>query len=249
MAISPQRHLLKKFFTLLFITISMALLSQESHHKWQRFSGKWIVDNSRAMEVNGWASPWDYYELLEYNSIISLKDFKDYSEISVTANITERIDSPVEVLIPFAITSEHASWFYRMYAFKLSGGFWGINKVSLIFTDKNDKSKPNATKNNRVIQEIASKNFKVKYGRDYNFKILFENGNVALYINGEKVLCAPFTEKTNYGRIAISSRNAKVAIDNVEVKKGQDLIFLDDFHQDSIYVRVLKATKEVKKAD
>jgi len=227
----------------------MELPSQESHHKWQRFSGKWVVENSRAMEVNGWASPWDYYELIEYNSIVSLQDFKDYSEISISANITERINSLAELLISFAITSESASWFYRMYGFKLSGGFWGINKVSFIFTDKNDKSKPNATKNNRLVQELASNTCKVKYGRDYNFKILFENGNVALYINGEKVLCAPFTEKTNYGRIAISSRNAKVAIDNVEVKKGQDLIFLDDFNEDSIYVRVVKATREVNRAD
>ncbi|HOK93866.1 MAG TPA: hypothetical protein PLN03_13720 [Spirochaetota bacterium] len=241
---------MKKIFILLFITLfMMELPSQESHHKWQRFSGKWVVENSRAMEVNGWASPWDYYELIEYNSIVSLQDFKDYSEISISANITERINSLAELLISFAITSESASWFYRMYGFKLSGGFWGINKVSFIFTDKNDKSKPNATKNNRLVQELASNTCKVKYGRDYNFKILFENGNVALYINGEKVLCAPFTEKTNYGRIAISSRNAKVAIDNVEVKKGQDLIFLDDFNEDSIYVRVVKATREVNRAD
>ena len=249
MAISPQRHLLKKFFTLLFITISMALLSQESHHKWQKFSGKWIVDNSRAMEVNGWASPWDYYELLEYNSIISLRDFKDYSEISVTANITERMDSPAEVLIPFAITSEHASWFYRMYAFKLSGGFWGINKVSLIFADKNDKSKPPATKDNRLLNELASASCKVKYGRDYNFKILFENGNVSFFINGEKILCAPFPEKTNYGRIAISSKNAKLAIDKVTIKQGENILFFDDFNQDSIYVRVVKAIRETKTTD
>jgi len=249
MAISPQRHLLKKFFTLLFITISMALLSQESHHKWQRFSGKWIVDNSRAMEVNGWASPWDYYELLEYNSIISLKDFKDYSEISVTANITERIDSPVEVLIPFAITSEHASWFYRMYAFKLSGGFWGIDKVSLIFTDKNDKSKPPSTKNNRSVQEIASSICKVKYGKDYNFKIIFDNAMISFFINDEKVLTAPFSESNINGRIAISSRNAKISIDKVEIKKSGNVIFCDEFDNNSIYVRVVKATREVQQKD
>jgi hypothetical protein len=240
---------LKKLFTFLLITLTIALHSQESYHNWQKFSGKWIVENSRAFEVNGWASPWNYYELLEYNSIISLQNFQDYSEISVTANITERIQSPVEFLIPFAITSESASWFYRMYALKLSGGFWGINKVSLIFTDRNDKSKPIATKDKRLVKEIASNSCKVKYGIDYNFKILFENGDVSFFVNEQKVLSSPLPDKTNYGRIAISSRNAKIAIDKVEVKRGNEVLFFDDFNKDSIYVRVVKATREVQKSN
>ncbi|HPF07989.1 MAG TPA: hypothetical protein PK293_18235, partial [Spirochaetota bacterium] len=144
----------------------------------------------------------------------------------------------------FAVTSESKSWFYHMYAFKLTGGFWGMNKVSFIHSDRLDKTKPFATKNNTFVKELASADCKVKYDKMYNYRIAFEGTDVVLYINGEKILAAPFPEKSHEGRIAISARNVKIAVDKVEVKQGDKIIFEDDFNEDSIYVRTLKVRRE-----
>jgi hypothetical protein len=53
-------------------------------------------------------------------------------------------------MISFAVTSESQQWFYHMYAFKITGGFWGMDKVSFIHSDRLDKTKPFATKNNTL---------------------------------------------------------------------------------------------------
>lgn len=50
--------------------------------------------------------------------------------------------------------------------------------------------------------------------------------------------------KSNEGRIAISARNVKIAVDKVEVKQGDKILFEDDFNEDSIYVRTLKVRRE-----
>jgi hypothetical protein len=147
-------------------------------------------------------------------------------------------------MISVAVTSESQSWFYHIYAFKLTGGFWGINKASFIYSDRLDKSKPFNTKNNTFVQELASADCKVKYDRVYNYHIAFEGTNIVLYINGEKILAAPFPEKSHDGRIAISARNIKIAVDKVEVRQKDKVIFEDDFNEDSIYVRTLKVTRE-----
>jgi hypothetical protein len=78
----------------------------------------------------------------------------------------------------------------------------------------------------------------------YNYHIAFEGTNIVLYINGEKILAAPFPEKSHDGRIAISARNIKIAVDKVEVRQKDKVIFEDDFNEDSIYVRTLKVTRE-----
>lgn len=228
---------------LLLLSLHYAF-AQETHHKWQRYSGKWFVSDSKAFESNGWAITWNLYELAEYNSILTLKPFYGYSSIDLKAEINERIKSPSEFMISFAVTSESQSWFYHMYAFKITGGFWGMNRAFFIYSDRLDKSKPFATKNNTFVKELASASCRVKYDKMYNYRIAFEGADVVLYINGERILAAPFPEKSHDGRIAISARNVKIAVDKVEVKDGEKIIFEDDFNEDSIYVRVLKVTRE-----
>lgn len=235
---------MKYKFTLFIIIISTIAFGQEKHHLWQRFSGKWIVSNSKASETNGWALSWKFYEIAEYNTILSLNPFNKYTFITLNAEINERIKTPSEIMLSFAVTSESQQWFYHMYAFKLTGGFWGMNKVSFIHSDRLDKTKPFATKNNTFVKELASAKCSVKYDKMYNYRIAFEGTDVVFYINGEKILSAPFPEKSHEGRIAISARNVKIAVDKVEVKQGDKTIFEDDFNEDSIYVRTLKVTRE-----
>jgi len=206
-------------------------------------SGIWEVKNSNAYETQGKAVYWNYYELLNLNSILSLKPFSNYSSLDLVMNITERIESPAEIMIVFNVTSESQSWYYHMYAFKLTGGYWGINKASLIYSDRADKSKPYTIKDNVFVRELASTDCKVKYCKNYTYSVIFEKTDVVLYINGEKILSAPIPEKNYDGRIAVSSRNAKIAIDRITLKKEKQIIFEDDFNDNSIYVKILKVQK------
>jgi len=237
---------LKYKYLILFIIIFLCqnLFSQEKWHKWQRLSGKWQTVCSIAQEIKGSYIRWNYYEILDYNTILSINPFFDMSSANISTKILERTESPSELMLSFAVTSESQSWFYHMYSFKLTGGFWGMNKVSFIHSDRLDKTKPFATKNNTFVKELASADCKVKYDKMYNYRIAFEGTDVVLYINGEKILAAPFPEKSHDGRIAISARNVKIAVDKVEVKQGDKTIFEDDFNEDSIYVRALKVTRE-----
>ena len=231
-------------FILLFSGLSYASESPTEKTKWQKLLGQWQIIDSQVVENRAWASPWEYYELLKYNTIITIKPLLNHNSIIINSSIFDRFKSPSEFMISFAVTSESASWFYHMYAFKLTGGFWGMNKVSFIHSDRLDKTKPFATKNNTFVKELASADCKVKYDKMYNYRIAFEGTDVVLYINGEKILAAPFPEKSHEGRIAISARNVKIAVDKVEVKQGDKIIFEDDFNEDSIYVRTLKVRRE-----
>jgi len=243
--LKKRNKLKKRYLVLPVLILSMVipLFSQEVHHKWQRMAGIWEVKNSHAFETQGKAIDWNYYELLNLNSILSLKPFSNYTSIDLVMNITERIESPAEVMISFNITSESQSWFYHLYAFKLTGGYWGMNKAALIYSDRADKSKPFTSKNNIFVKELASVDCKIKFDKAYNYRVAFEGENIVLYINEDKILSAPFPEKNHDGRIAVSSRNTKIAVDKIAVKKGSQVIFEDDFNNDTIYVKVLKVQK------
>lgn len=195
------------------------------------------------VETQGRAVAWNYYELLNLNTILSLKPYNSYTSIDSVITIFERIESPAELILSFNITSESKNWFYHMYAFKLSGGYWGINKATLIYSDRADKSKSFNTKYNAFVKEIASTDCKVKYDKAYKYRIAFEGTNVVLYINNEKILSAPFPENSHDGRIAISSKNVKIAVDKIEVIQNGKTIFEDDFNENSIFVKILKVQK------
>ena len=226
------------FFIILLVTIP--LFSQEKNHNWQRVSGKWEVRSSKVFETRGGGLDWNYYELLNFNTLLSLKDFNNYTSINYTINVTKRIKSPTEIMFPFAVTSE--SGFYHMYAFKITGDFWNMDNVSFIHSDRLDKTKPFATKNNSFVNTLASAKCKIKYNNVYNYRVAFEGENAVLYIDGKRILSAPFPEKNRNGRIGISSRNVLLAVDKIEIKTGDQTVFVDDFNEDSIYVRVLRAS-------
>ena len=205
-------------------------------------SGRWEIKDSKVYGTQPGTIGWGYYEILNFNTLLSLKDINNYTSIDYTVNATKRVKTPTEIMLPFAVTSESASWFYHMYAFKITGDFWNMDTVSFIYSDRLDKTKPFSTKNNAFVKELASAKCKIKYDKTYNYRVAFEGNNVVLYIDGKRVLSTPFPGKNHNGRIAISSRNVLIAVDKIEVKAGDKTVFVDDFNEDSIYVRVLKAT-------
>lgn len=237
-----------KFIAVIIFILAVSFVSANENQKWQRFSGKWVVENSRVTETNAWAAPWNYYELINNNSLVSLKDFNGYSSIEYTMEVFDRVKSPAEVLVSFGVRSEYKSWLYHIYGFKISGGFWGLNRVSLIHSDMKNRTLPYATKDNIFINELASEKFRMKYKMKYDCRIDISGNEATLYVDGEKVLTGTLPSDNYKGRIAFSSKNTKLAIDNVRVKKGDKIIFEDDFNEDSIYVRTVKG-RIVKSGD
>lgn len=230
-------------FALLSLVISISLLHADVKTKWEKFGVTWIVADSKAEPRYAPAAAWNYTELTNYNSIISDSILSDYNSIDVRAQLFERMKTPCDFMISFAVTSEYKAWYYHVYSFRFTGGFWGMNRVALIHSDRLDRSKPFNTKNNRFVNELASAKCSVRYNRMYNFRVAFEGADVVLYINGEKALSYPFPEKSHSGRIAVSTRDVKVSVDRIWVKRDDKIIFEDDFDSDSIHVNVIKATR------
>lgn len=240
---------IKSILLILILASEIAVFSQSNEFKWQKSGGNWEVKDSRATETHGYTSGWDYYYLSNYNMIFSLQDFKDFNAIEFTAEMFDREKSPVELAISFAVRSEYKSWYYHMYAIRFTGDFWNIDKVELIHSDRQDKSLPYTAKNNRFVKVLASGKCKIKYGKAYNYRITFEGDLINLFINGEKVFTATRPARDLSGKIAISSGNAKLSIDRVRVLKDNTVLFEDEFDTNTIYVRKIKASLEVKPGD
>lgn len=237
-------------FTVSAILLSAAsLLPQGKECNWQRLGGKWEVRESAAREINAFATPWNYYYILGRNTILSLRDFNDYNAIEFTAMMFGREKSPVELTVSFAVRSDFKSWYYHMYGLRFTGGFWCMDTVELIHSDRQDKSLPYNIKSNRFVNVLASGECRIKYGSAYNYRIAFEGDYINLYINGEKIFAAKRPVDDISGRIAISSANAKLTIDKVRIFKDNHILFEDDFNIDSIYVKKINATLEKRQKD
>ena len=94
---------LKKLIVLIMGVLIMSNVLAKDNNKWQSYTGKWVVGNSRVTETRGAALPWNYYELINNNSIVSLQDFSGYSSIEFTIEIFDRVKSPAEILISFGV--------------------------------------------------------------------------------------------------------------------------------------------------
>lgn len=238
-----------RYYILFLLLFSNSVFSQGGEVTWQRIGGKWEVKDSIAVEHNGFTSPWNYYYLMNLNTIFSLQDFNNYNAIEFTAKMFDRKKSPVELTVSFAVRSEYKSWYYHMYGLRFTGDFWNIDTVELIHSDRKDKTLPYTVKNNKFVNVLASGCCKIKYGRDYNYRIAFEGDFINLYIDGKKIFSARRPVEDISGKIAISSGNARLSLDRVRILKDSEVIFEDDFNTDSIYVKKIKATLEVKPKD
>lgn len=227
----------------------MPLFPQGKEHNWQRLGGKWFINESKASEVNASPIHWNYYYILNFNTILSLHNLTNYNAIEFTAEMFDREKSPVELTVSFAVRSEYKSWYYHMYGLRFTGDYWNIDTVELIHSDRKDKTLPYNVKNNKFVNVLASGDCKIKYGKAYNYRITFEGESINLYVNGEKIFTAKRPVEDISGKIAISSGNAKISIDKVRVLKDSEVIFEDDFNTDTIYVKKLKAVRQVKSDD
>ncbi len=232
--------MMKQIFFCFIIFFTTQTFSAD--YKWQRMSGKWEIKNSRLTEKKAYTSPWNYYELLNMNSIVSMESLKNFDVMEFDFKIHDRFESPAEFWVSFAVRSPEKKWFYHMYSIRLSGGFWWLGDAHLLYCDRKDKTKKLRTKRNTSIKKLKSESCWFRYGKKYHGKIKFQGKRVSFYIDGEKVLSGELPCEDHSGRIALSTKNTRVTIDKILVKNGNEVVFQDDFNSDTIYVRKLKAS-------
>ncbi len=227
---------------LVLITAGVKQSPADDIYKWQRFSGNWSIKNSYLHELRAWASPWHFYELLNYNTVTSKKKLENYNllEFSFTVNkpgieIKTR-DKVPEFMVSFNITSPYKNWNFHLYGIRFTGDRDEINTINLIHSDRIDKTKKYATKNNTFVKVLTSKNVKLEYGKEYKVKIQLAGNNAILSIDGKKILSDTMPEKENGGKIAFSSKNLLLKIGDVKVYNNKEIVFEDDFTKDTIYV-------------
>lgn len=246
------------FITILItvLTIQLNLFPEEPQNKWNWFNGEWVVENSQIVEKRGWVSPWNYYALVDFNSIISISPLENYSTIEFTLTALNRhpdntprgkreLTDNCEFMASFAVTSVKDEWYYHLYGIKISGDKKDLNTVTLVYSDITDRTKKLSEKNNYFMKELASGKFPMGYDREYRVKIEIIKEKITFFLDGKPVLKGSLPAPGHDGRIGFSSRNLYVKIGNVKVSNNKGIIFQDSFDRDSLFIRKLK----VKRAD
>lgn len=241
------------FSIIVLMTAGVKTTPADDNYKWQRFSGNWEIKNSHLSETRAWASPWYYYELLNYNSVTSKNRLGHYNslEFSFTVNkpgieIKTR-DKVPEFMVSFNITSPFKNWNFHIYGMKFTADEEAVREVGLIFSDRINRTLRYATKNNTFVKVLTSKTIKLEYGKEYKVKINLAGNNAVLIIDGEKILSGKMPENEHEGKIAFSSKNLLLKIRDVKVYNNKEIVFKDDFTKDTIYVPKKKARKSKKK--
>ena len=245
---------LKKSSILIALIISVfSGIHAEDKPTWFQLSGKWKIDESRLSETRGWPNRWWYYELLNHNTIITTQDLADYDSISFTVNLTssdaKRGDSPSAFIVFWGAQRPDANWFFHFYGIQFTGDASSIQKLSIIFSDRIDISKPYATKNNYYVKELISINHPLPYNKDFQCYLRFSDTDVSFYIYNEKIISVAANElKDNKnGRIGFSSSYCLPSIEYVNVMKNKEKVFEDGFDVNSLFVPTARATVEKTK--
>jgi hypothetical protein len=133
-----------------------------------------------------------------------------------------------------------------MCAIKIKGNSDYLENISLVFSDRIDKTRKYAVKHNTFVKELSSKKIRLDYGKEYSIKIDLRGKNVIVYIDGKETLNGQIPESEHGGRFALSSKNLILKVKEFTVFNNKKIIFKDDFTQDTIYVPRRRARK-VKK--
>jgi hypothetical protein len=242
---------LYKLFTAVLIFISSLSVYSDASFKWIWFGGSWEISENKLYEKKINAIRWDYYELINYNTLISNNPIENFSEFRYSINISEPNSSifkkftPFEQMTFFSATSPHLSYYYHLFAVKFTGSKKRIEKISFIKSDIKNSTYGYGQKFNFFVKEISSKKINLEYNKTYNIIIKINNPDITVFIDEEEVLKSKIPEKSIAGKFGFSSRNAGIEIGPVKIlDKNQEVLFDDDFSQNSIYIPTMKAKKE-----
>ncbi|PKL37717.1 MAG: hypothetical protein CVV44_15355 [Spirochaetae bacterium HGW-Spirochaetae-1] len=215
----------------------------EEQAKWYRIAGYWTVQDSLLTENRGRSSIWGYHELMNYNTLVTVDSYPQYTNYSADIKIFNVKRTPVEILFAFLVNSPHLHYYYNFYAFKLTGSAEKITRISLIQSQRKNDALPFNAKFNYTIKELQGVDYSLNYNEKHAIKITFDEKKATLNINGKPVISFELPVENMEGRFAISNRNASIQIDKITIKNGKEILFTDDFNYDSIKVFKVKAVK------
>jgi len=236
---------------------SSAPVTEQADAKWIRMGGMWNIKDGRAVESRGAPVIWDYHELMNYNSLVSLPDKNEssFTEMSAKFSLSSVKSNVVEAILAFAMQSPYMRYYYNFFAVRFSLSRDGVQTVSLVRSKRLDDTLPYNVKKNYTIETLFIADCSIEFDRDCEVKIVKSSGawheifrekcdTVTLYIDGKKIFDAKLPAYDVKGNFAIGARGACISVDYVTVKNKNAVIFTDDFSENSIYAPTVKAVKQ-----
>ncbi len=242
-----------KVLVICFILIGVNTTYSDQKLIWRWLNGKWSIKNSMIIENRGWIAKWNYYAILDFNAVRTLKAYDSPTEIHFSFKLGhphKKSEKQPEMLFAFAVRSPSRSWFYHIYGIHFNGNKKGIKEVQFIHSDRKDTSKRLSYKHNYFYKALAKKNISLSYYKMHHCKVLIHKKRATLYINKKKVLTTLFPSKNMEGRFAMGSRNIKSAFDKIIIKQGKKILLKDMFDNNTLkhaYVRAKWIKKKKKK--
>ena len=243
-----------KFFLIPFLLFLLLSLSPSPKKKkgkvsspinkisqWQRLSGHWEIKNNLLQEQQGWVSPWNYYLLLDYNTVISQKKIENFTSFKTSFELTAPIKDKTEFIISWQIQSPYKNWNYHLYGLKLTGNNSSLNQIDFFHSDQKDKKKKYNQKNNYFVKILNYKKINLSYKKKHAALISFFKNQLTITLNQKNILILPWTKKSNKGKIGFSGKNVKINIHEVEVRNKEKLLWHDNFKKDSLHIPSTKA--------
>ncbi len=229
------------FISLLFVSEGFSdTPAEKPTATWMNINGNWTITNGKLAQMQPRSIRWEYHELMNYNTVVTINPVAQFSELSFTSKIyNPGQDMTAEFMVPFAVTSPKQHYYYNFLAFKFAGDEKKISRISLIKSERKDPSKPFTEKNNFTITEIASARCNIPYCKRLKCSITFSDGSAILKVNRKKMLEAPIPADHS-GKVGFAARNIRISIDDVKVLKGDEILLSDDFSSDTLYVPTVK---------
>ena len=241
---------IKKIVFSLFLCFTCGLYvfadDAEQVQKWQQISGNWSIrlDGGESCLIEPGSRPynWGMSELINQNSVITLASFEQTKLVYTLQLNNDKKDPAASALLFFG-----AQNYRTFYAFRFTGGVDCIKKVSLISCAIKDTTLPPSARGNFLITELGTADIQFDYAKRADCEIRINGKEVALFIDGKKVITAETPEAVKNGSIGFSAKGMAIRISHVKAYAKSSTVFEDDFSSDSIKKAVIKATIEQKK--
>ncbi|HNR89175.1 MAG TPA: hypothetical protein PKM65_12615 [Spirochaetota bacterium] len=205
-----------------------------AHFTWDTINGDWEIKKTTAGKSYLYQSriraiPTGYSELINYNSIITVKPVERHTRIGFTLYLTKPGGKPVEALLVFA-----AKDFRNLHAFKFTGDSKRLTKIALISSKVNKPELPKSVKWNYTITELATSAHRLNFNTEYQIAIETAGGRATLYVNGSRIMQHDTGADLQSGMVGFCCQNTQMAIGEFSASDGTAIMLHDDFTTESI---------------